>query len=158
MEKHQAGYILKKNGASHTEISIIQKVSLNTVTTWSKKYNWDERISEELLFADTSGEKTRRLIQHNLTILEAIAERRMEAIKDIDKADISDLEKALTDKGQVDALQKLFTTIKGKELDWEKIVKIVRELVEYVANEKPDLASALQPIAHEYLNEKRQGG
>lgn len=156
MKNHEAAYILRKAGASYKEIIGVVKVSENTLTAWSKKYNWEHRITEDTLFAETSTERVRKLIQHNLTILGAISERKMEAIKDLSKAEVVDLEKALTDKGSVDALQKLFTTIKGKELQWEKIVRIVRELSEFIDETNPDLAKQIQVYAHDFLDAKRK--
>lgn len=157
MEKHHAAYLSKKAGASQKEIARIYKVTENTVTAWSKKYKWSEKMEEEFLFDETAGENVRFLIQHDSKILRAIAERKSKVLEDINNAEIDDLQQALTNKGSVDALQKLFTTIKGKELDFEKVIKIVRELVVYVADANQKLAQDLQPYAHEYLNDKRKG-
>lgn len=156
MNKHHAGFLLRKSGASHREIAQILKVSENTVTTWSKKYKWEEEITKDFLFEQTAGENVRFLIQHDSQILKAIAIKKTELLGDLDSADIGELEKALTSKGSVDALQKLFTTIKGKELDWEKVVKIIRELTEYVDEHDSKLSKALQPLAHDFLNSKRK--
>ncbi len=62
----------------------------------------------------------------------------------------------LVPKGEIDALQKLFTTIKGKELDWSYIVRIIREFIQYVKDKDIELAKDLAEIADEYINDKRR--
>ena len=69
---------------------------------------------------------------------------------------VSQLQEQLIERGDIDALQKLFTTIKGKELAWSGMVKILREFIEYLERENIHLAKKVLPFSQEFLNEKRK--
>lgn len=155
MEKHVAGLLLKKNGASHTEIAKILAVANNTVTAWSQKYDWEDKLIKEQLFQESSLETVRSLISHNLAVLDAIKER-MLGKYDLATAPVEDLKKMLTDRGDVDALNKLYVNIRGKEISWEQIVKTIREFLEYLEAEKFSLAQQVTPYSQAFLDTKRK--
>lgn len=155
MEKHAAAYILKKNGASNLEISQILQVNHNTISVWTKKFGWEDKLIDEQLFQETSLEQVRSLISFNLKVLNAIKDKKAKGV-DFEKAEIEDLEKMLTDKGQVDALNKLFVNIRGKEITWEQIVKTVREFLEYLEAENFKLAQQATPYVHAFVDTKRK--
>lgn len=155
MEKHVAAFLLKKNGASNTEISEILKIGKNTPTTWAEKYNWEEKIMDEQLFQESSLEVVRRLISHNLKVLDAIKDRMLDQ-HDIETATVEELKKMLTDKGDVDALNKLYVNIRGKEMTWEQVVKNIRHFMEYLESEKFSLAQQVVPYSQAFLDTKRK--
>ena len=154
MEKKDAGKIMYDQGISQKEISEILNVQPKTVNLWVKNGNWDKQRSAHALAKQTSEERVWQLINHQLKIIEMITKKHEEVLDD--SLEIKELKALLIERGDIDALQKLFTTIKGKELEWSHIVKIVREFIEYVEREDISTAQKLTPLANEYLNNKRQ--
>ena len=154
MQKREAAKKLFFQGVKQTEIAKLLRVSEQTVSTWAKKDNWDEQRNEHELFKESSTEKVQRLISYQLKVLDVIANK-MEGKMD-ESMDVQELQKLLISKGDIDALQKLFVTIKGKELEWTNIVSIVRDMVEYIQEQDTALAKKIAPLADEYINHKRQ--
>lgn len=154
MTDKEAAYILIKNGMSQKEAARILRKSENTVSGWAKKGKWNDKIVEESLFRETSEEKVRKLINFQLKVIEMIADKHSTSLND--KLTVEELQKLLIGRGDIDALQKLFTTIKGKEMEWSQIVKVVRDLTEYVEAQDLELAKEITPLANEFLNEMRK--
>ncbi len=70
---------------------------------------------------------------------------------------VEELAKLLIPKGEIDAVQKkLFTTVKGKELDWSAMVQILRNFMSYLKETDVELAQELVPHVDGYINEKRR--
>ena len=154
MTKKQAAYTLFLNGLSLKEISTILNISYNTITKWSSEADWKRTKAEKVLREQTSQERIWGLIDYQLKIIERITQARTsELSKTIDP---EQLKKALIERGDIDALQKLFTTIKGKEITWDQMVKLTRELIEFIENGHFQLAKQMAPLANEWLNEKRE--
>lgn len=155
MDAKTAAYKAYKDGASKGDIARIFKVSANTVTEWSKKGKWDETKRKEELFKESSTEGIQNLIAYNIKILNWIRKKREDEISE--SSSIQELEKALTSKGDIDALQKLYTTIRGKDLPWETKMKVAREFMEYLDVEDNKLAQKVVLYVDEFINEKRKG-
>ncbi|GAB3734956.1 hypothetical protein [Spirosoma lituiforme] len=60
------------------------------------------------------------------------------------------------DKGEVDALAKMFAQVKGKELTFDNLVNLIRELLEFLNQKSPDLAKALVPYTNDFLFAKKE--
>lgn len=154
MKDREVAYLLYKAGVSKTDISRIFRKSPNTVTRWAKEDNWEEKSVEEALFKETSGEQVRELITYQLKVLNKIKDIRQDDLQN--SHEVADLRKLLIDKGDIDALSKLYATIKGKEIEFTQITLIVKELVEYVERERIELAKELTPLAHEFIQKRMQ--
>lgn len=154
MSDKQDAYRLIKAGFKQKEVARLLGRSENIISTWAKKENWRDKITEDNLFQETSEEKVRKLISFQLKVIEKIAEKREATLSETN--DIEELQNLLISPGNIDALQKLFTTIKSKEIEWAQMVKIVRDLTEYVEVHNQDLARELSVIANDFLNERRK--
>lgn len=154
MDIKSGAYKLYLQGVPQNTIAEVLDVTPQTIGNWSKKYNWEAKRMEANNFKETSAEKIRGLIQHNLNILERIAKKQAETLSE--KSSIDELQKALIQKGESDALSKLYAQIKGAEADFDVVVKIVNEVLSYLENENLPLAQKAWPLAHEYLNIKRK--
>lgn len=154
MEKKEAAKVLFDLRIPQKEIAAVLHTTEKSVSNWATKGNWEEKRAENGLQRETAEEKVWRIINFNLTILDMIREKQL--VKLSPDLSIEELTKMLTDRGDIDALQKLFTTIKGKELQWTAIVKIVREVTEYLEGHQIELAKKMVPVLQSYLNEKRQ--
>ncbi|WP_158600310.1 hypothetical protein [Fibrisoma montanum] len=133
------------------EIARILDVSATTVSNWTTAEGWHEEragaISRKRNRMDLMGD----LIDYQLEAMHQRVKANRQAITDDPEAAL-----VLIDKGEVDALAKMFATIKGKELSWANIVGIVRELVEFINAKSPDLAKAIVPYSDDYLVTKRE--
>jgi uncharacterized protein YjcR len=60
------------------------------------------------------------------------------------------------DKGEVDALTKMFSQMKGKELTFDMIVNQLRDILDFLNQKNPDLAKAVVPFTNDYLAAKKE--
>ena len=154
MTNNQSAKILYDQGFELKEISKIIRVSYNTISKWSSSGNWKQLKTDKLLREETTQDSIRKLIEFQLKVLEKMTTA---SKKDLDNTDdVVGLSKLLIGKGEIDALQKLFTTIKAKEITWDGIVKSSRELMEYIAEFDLNLAKKVSPVIEDWLNIKRE--
>lgn len=153
IDSKEAAHILFNEGISQKEIASIINVSEKTISLWAKNGNWDKKRSENNLQKQTSEEGVWELINYQLKVLKKIKEVHELTLDGTN--DLKEIKSKLIDRGDIDALQKLFTTIKGKELEWTKRVKVIREFSEYIETEDMKLAKEVIPLATQFLNEKR---
>lgn len=148
-----AAKILFLNGIPQKEIANILDRTEATVSDWAKEGKWREERSEKALFKETNEERIWKMIDYQCSVIEHIIDVHKNELED--HLSPADLKKLLIDKGDIDALQKLFTTIKSKEIEWASIVRLIREFTEYIESRDLNLAQAIIPLAHEFINEKR---
>jgi hypothetical protein len=98
----------------------------------------------------TAADKVWRLIQYQLDHLNKLTEL-YEKQETEDPTSIK-----LISKGDIDALQKLFTTIRKKETEWSELVRILRDYVGWLRLEDPELAKTNVDPIERYLNEQRK--
>ncbi len=154
MTKKQAAHILYLNGLTLKEVCETLKIPYNTATKWSSDLDWKKNKAEKSLREQTSQERIWGLIDYQLQLIEKITQVRAKEIEKTTSPE--DLKKALIERGDIDALQKLFTTIKGKEVTWDIMVKLTRELIEFLEKNHFQLAKQIAPLANEWLNQKRE--
>ncbi len=147
MEKHLAAKDLYNEGWDQKDIAAIIRVSEQTIVNWKKKYQWEKKRVESMLARETSEEALWSLINYQLDVLKHKAEKYKEKPKD---------EWELIDKGDVDALSKMFSSVKGKQLEWTNYVRICRELLDHMQGINLTLAKELIPEVTEFLNNKRK--
>lgn len=145
MEKREAARILFMEGVEQKQIAQIINVSENTVSKWANLEGWKDTRMRIEIRDQTSEERVRELIEYQLECLKRIKDKHME-----------DQSFSLLKAGDIDSLQKLFTTIKRPELKFGDIVKIIREFTDFVSKSDLDLAKQLVDISNTYINEKRK--
>jgi len=154
MVKREAAHKLYLQDVDLKDIALILKVAYNTVAKWSSSDGWKKNKSEKLLREQTSQDRIWGLIDFQLRVIEKITQARDE---DLDGTqNVTQLKDSLIERGDIDALQKLFTTIKSKEVTWDQVVKSTRDLVEHIENADFKLAKKVTPIVNDWLNEKRE--
>ncbi|MGA0556539.1 terminase gpP N-terminus-related DNA-binding protein [Larkinella sp. VNQ87] len=142
----QSGKELYMMGLQSQDIARILGVSATTVSTWTSKEGWREERAAKLSQKRTIQDRILDLIDYQL---EALNER----VLGYRTANPDEL--PLLDKGEIDALSKMFAVIKGRELQWATVVDIVREFAEHVHRKDADLAKALVPYSDDFLQLKR---
>lgn len=147
MDKKDAAAILYREGYSQTDIADMMKVSTNTVSKWAQDGRWKEKkVSEELL-QDNSVQRIIKLIDYQTRALE----RRVDSwLQEDDKST------KLIERGDIDALQKLYTTIKSDAKKFSDYVHVVRELLTFIQHKDLELAQRLTEPADDFINEKRK--
>lgn len=147
MDKKDAAAILYREGYSQTDIADMMKVSTNTVSKWAQDGRWKEKkVSEELL-QDNSVQRIIKLIDYQTRALE----RRVDSwLQEDDKST------KLIERGDIDALQKLYTTIRSDAKKFSDYVHVVRELLTFIQHKDLELAQRLTEPADDFINEKRK--
>jgi len=145
MKDHEAAQILYNNDIPGKAIARTIKVSEQTVTSWKKKYGWEKKKTLKALASETAEEALWELINYQLS-----------AIKKKKEGWEKRGEPVLIDKGDIDALAKMFSAVKGKQLEWSNYVKVCRELVDYIRKEDLELAKQILEHVEIFLNNKRK--
>ncbi len=122
-------------------IASIVKKSEQTISKWVEEGNWDEERA--LQKASEKGIKKRilALIDYELQVIEEETQamrREGGKLKHIDK-------------GHVDALSKLLSGVKSKELTFAEKIKLVTDFTEYIADQNPTLAKELIKYSDSFI-------
>jgi len=154
LTKNSAIETLFNDGWEQKDIARVLKLSETTISRYVTKHNLRQERTKHSIAKKTSEDNALIALEHQSTIIRKIAEKLKSTLDD--DPDMASLKAALIPKGEIDALQKLFTTIKGKELEWSTIVKIIREFISFVKDRNIDLAQDIIDPADEFINEKRR--
>lgn len=154
LTKNSAIEALFKEGWDQKDIARVLKISEVTVSRHAKKNELRKKRAMQSIARQTSEENSLIALEHQSTIIRMIAEKLKSGLPE--NPEMDDLKAALLPKGEIDALQKLFTTIKGRELEWSAVVKIIREFTTFLKECDPKLAQDIIDHADDYINEKRR--
>jgi predicted transcriptional regulator len=131
-------------GWDQGRIAATVQVTEGTMSKWVNSEEWREERAKKFSINDSISNSLLELIDYQLT-----------AIKEKVKGYKEDGSMKLLDKGEIDALSKLFAGVKGKDISWTHYVNVCRELADYVAMKDPDLAKALIEFTDAFLMQKR---
>lgn len=133
------------------EIARILKVTEPTISTWVNENDWKVQRAQLLARQDSRVKILANLIDYQLESIQMLVteNRRKFEKKESDKLQP-------IDKGEIDALIKMFSAVKGSELSWTKMVDVVRDFMGFLNERSPDLAKALVIYSDEFLLTKRE--
>lgn len=154
LDKKTAVIKLFKEGYEQKEIAKLLRLSEVTVSRYVNEKGLKKKLLQFNLLKETSEENALSALNHQSRIIKLMGEKLAEEMPE--NPTIEQLKAALIPKGEIDALQKLFTTIKGKELEWSTVVRIIREFMEYLKEDVPDYAADIVDYAHNYIEDKRK--
>jgi DNA-binding transcriptional MerR regulator len=144
MDKKDAAWELYKSGYQGNQIAKIFGVSAQTIVTWKKEGKWDSRMASQKELWESNAQHIQELIAYQLRTI---------------KANVSEWEdkgtRTLIGKGEIDALSKLYATIKTKETTWGNYIRVCKELMEFLAAQDLDLSKKLADKIDEFLNHVR---
>lgn len=146
MNDKEAAYILFKEGVPQGEIAKVLNRSEVTISRWKKKGEWDKKAADELMMMETISDGILDLVRYQLKQLKLLKEKYLE------EGGIR-----LIAKGDIDGIRDLYNMVKGKETDFTTLVRIVRQINDFMKNNNPDLARQVAPVLNAFLNEKRGG-
>lgn len=147
MEKRDAARQLYMEGWQQNDIARVLKVTEKTVSTWSTDEGWKEKRIQFDLMEENSTQMVMELIEYQLRALK----RRVKTWTEEDPESTK-----LIERGDIDALQKLHTTIRREHMKWSHYVSVCKELLEWVSVVDVELAKQLSDKIDNFLNEKRR--
>jgi len=147
MQKHDAARLLFMEGFSQKEIARYMRVTENTVSKWSQSGKWKERKISLSLMQDNSVQRIMELIDYQTTALKRKKDSWIDEDPDTTR---------LIDRGDIDALQKLFTTIRRDSKKFTDYVSVLKEFFEYLEAVDLKLAKGLTAYGDRFLNEKQK--
>ncbi len=146
MEKKDKAFLLFKTGEKQAAIAQILDVSENTVSKWSSKGNWSQKIMANQLSEQTRTERTMKILNYQLECIE----------KQVDE-NIENGTYVPMDGKYADGILKLYNTIKSEAVSYEVTIKVVRRLLSFVAAKDIDLGKRLIDLSKEFLAEEKEG-
>lgn len=151
IDKKSAAQELFNAGYDQNRIAAILGISEQTISAWKTKHRWEEKRAKKNMARDVAEDRVWKLINYQSRSLELEADDLEEQFnkKKIDKL-------PPLDKGHIDALQKLFSTVKAKQLDWSVLVNHSKDLVGFISERDLDLAKKILDHVDDYLNFKRK--
>lgn len=154
-EKKAAAQILFMDGFPQHVIAKVLRMQESNLSHWVTDGDWHSKRNQARLFREKSEESVQDLITYQLDILCRIKE--ISSTEAENAETVQQLEALLIKRGDIDALQKLFTTIRDdKELDWKSKVKLLQRFTASVSEEDNDLAKKLTLYVTQFLNDERQ--
>lgn len=150
IDKQSAAQELFNAGWEQVRIASILELSEETISKWKKKFDWEEKRAKKNMAQDVAEDHIWELINYQLAALKATKDKFEAQLK---KKEIAEL--PALNKGDIDALQKLWTTVKNKQLDWAATVNIVKDFVAFMSERDLKLAQDILTLTDDYLNFKR---
>lgn len=147
MTKREAAQVLYIEGYTQVNISKILTISEETLSKWRSQDKWTEKKINIDLLQDNSVQRILKMIDYQTRAIE----RKYEGwLEDDEKTT------RLIERGDIDALQKLFTTIRKDSKKFSDYVSVLKEFLEYAQHKDIDFAKALTHVADDFINVKRQ--
>ncbi len=154
LNKHAAIATLYKEGWEQKDIAKVLKLSEVTISRHVSKQGLKKKRAQMNIARQTSEENALSALEYQSTIVKLMSDKLRDTLPD--EPNIDELKAALLPKGEIDALQKLFTTVKSKEMEWSAVVRIIREFTTWLKEEDMRLAQEIIDFADVYINEKRR--
>lgn len=133
---------------SLTKIAKVLNLSESTIIRWKKKHNWEQtKLDQSSLMRDST---------HSIWTLINYQNKALNArIKEYEKAVEDGNPYKVIERGDLDALQKLYSIVKKNDTDTITIIEISTELLEHVQSKDFKLAQKLEQHVTEFINIKR---
>ena len=150
----EAARLFFMEGYDQKKIAQLLSINEKSVSAWAKAEGWREKRLRYNLFREDSAEQVMNLIDYQLKVLNQMVTISENAIDG--ETDLAKLKLLLIKNGELDGLQKLFTTLKGREVEWVDIVRFVREFTEFANLEEPTITkNHLIPLGNRFIELKR---
>lgn len=147
MEKKEAAELLYMEGYSQSDIAKVLKLSQNTISAYAKKGQWKRKKVAANVKSDNAVQRIIDLIDYQTQALERRKNKWLEEDPESTK---------LIERGDIDALQKLFTTIRKDAKKFSDYVHVMKEFLNYLQAEDLELAQSITELSTEFLNIKRK--
>ncbi|NME69013.1 terminase gpP N-terminus-related DNA-binding protein [Flammeovirga aprica] len=155
MNKKKAGWLLYKEGYTDQEIADAFQLTSRTVRSWISSENWKEKKEKLEAIQENLEEGLLELIEYQQTVLLLKKEERRKDIEAVKKGNKKAEALTLIDKGEIDALQKMYSSVKGKPRTWSNYVEITNEFLSFMKEVDLQIAQKIVEPMQIFLNEKR---
>jgi len=154
VNKKEAAEILFKEGFDQKDIARMLGLSVTTISKYAIAGNWRKMRQQHdlrILSAESDNEFS---LAHQSRILRMMSEKLSQMVTT--EMTIDELKNCLLPKGEIDAVQKLSTTIARKDPDWKLIVRVLREFSVFLKEQNLELAQDVVMYIDKYINERRK--
>ncbi len=134
-----AGKALYMKNVPGSEIAAMLGVSETTVSNWVTKSNWREERIKNATGQKTMQERLFKLIEYQLEVMDHAVDNNRAG------GNLTSL-----DKGQIYTLRQMLISL-NYEADFSTTLNIIRQYVEHINRQNPDLAKILVPHTNEYV-------
>src|SRR5688572_26563339 len=148
IDKKSAAQELFNSGWEQNRIASILDISEQTISGWKIKHRWEEKRAKKNMASDVAEDTIWELINYQLSALKQQKDR----YEELARTNKQNKELPMLDKGDIDALQKLWTTVKNKQLDWSVVVTNTKDLVGFISERDLELAKRILVHTDDYLN------
>lgn len=145
-DKRAAARDLFMLGRDQQYVARVMGISPTTISKYAKEENWREERSKKYSLEESRADRMMELIDYQIEALLVTTDNNRKAGGAL----------KLLEKGEIDALSKLFATIKGKDVSWSQYVNVTRELIEFLSARDNDLAKSLVEHTDAFLMHKRE--
>jgi len=121
-------------------IADLIEVAEQTISRWAKKGNWAEERAERMNSKESIQNRVLKLIDYQLWCIEKKVTQAME-----------EGTPTPIDKGEIDALSKLFAGVKEKEIGFVQSVKLITKFTDYINTQDPKVAKGILKYADEFI-------
>lgn len=149
MDNKEAALELYLKDWSQARIAQALGVTEKTIERWKKKDHWDKTKLQQAVLMKDSTNSVWKLINYQNKALSALIDEHEKTVEQ------GGSYKPL-DKGDLDALQKLYSIVKKKDTDLLTIIEITTELLEFIQSHDFKLAQKLSMYMTEFINQKRE--
>lgn len=125
MDKQEAALELYLKDWSQARIAQAVNVTESTIVRWKKKDKWDKVKVQKSVLTQSSTDSVWKLIHYQTKALNR-------KVEEYEKAAEQGEGYQLIDRGNLDALQKLFSIVKKKDVAWIDTIEIATELLEFI--------------------------
>lgn len=148
-EQREAAKELFMLSYEQNKIARIVDVTDATISKWVNEGLWREERAKKFSLNDSIVNQTLELIDYQLMAIRA----NMKELKEKALADGKAM--PLIGKGEIDALSKMFASVKQKDITWTHYVNVCRELADFIATKDPDFAKSLMDFTDAFLMNKK---
>jgi predicted transcriptional regulator len=143
MDKRKAAKTLYLEGYPQKNIAKIVGVTEQTISAWKDKDGWTDSLLKKSLIEETNADLVQELIEYQLRTLVQIKNNW-----------VTEGKHNLIQKGEIDALSKLYATIKKKDMIWTNYIQVMRDFVDWLQIKNLDTAKSILGHVDEYLSNK----
>jgi len=148
VSKKEAAKDLFFLGYKQVHIAQVLRLAEITIHKWAKAGQWKQKRASRELLKENSTMKIMEIIDYQVDALH----RKMKRFREEE----SDEQIRLIERGDIDALQKLFTTIRKDALKFSDYATFMKEFFSWLENYDLDAAKDLLQFGDEFLNMKRE--
>jgi gas vesicle protein len=154
IDKQEARHLFML-GWEQKRIATVMNRTEQTINKWCKDGQWHAQRDIHRSKLQASKELISDLLHHQLSIIKLIvSKKKQELAENIDPTS-QELEKLLIQSKEADLVSKFFAQIRDQETQWDKLVSIASELIDFVQSKNLELAKKLIPLIDEFIQTKR---